>query len=36
VLYLGLARFSKPRANQGERLAREMQAAADAGAQEIV
>jgi multidrug efflux pump subunit AcrB len=36
VVYLGLARFSKPRAHQGARLAREMQSAADAGAQEVV
>ena len=27
VVYLGIARFSKPRANQGERLAREMKMA---------
>jgi multidrug efflux pump subunit AcrB len=36
VVYLGLARFSKPRAHQGERLAREMQSASDAGAVESV
>ena len=36
VVYLGLARFSKPRAHQGERLAHEMQSAAQAGATESV
>ncbi|MCW5628254.1 MAG: efflux RND transporter permease subunit [Rhodoferax sp.] len=36
VVYLGLARFSQPRAHQGERLAREMQSASDAGAVESV
>jgi HAE1 family hydrophobic/amphiphilic exporter-1 len=31
VVYLGIARFAKPRADQGERLAREMKAADAAG-----